>query len=176
MVEREYEPVLLFMGIMSTRGLPETMKERLEGRFGRISWISPSLPFDFTDYYVPEMGNGIERFFISFERLISPDELSSAKTFTNALELEYAEEGMRKINLDPGTISEGNIILATTKNRAHRIAIGQHLYAEVTLMYHHKGFEAFPWTYADYRSEKVQEFLIKMRKDYFSLLRKMKEN
>ena len=171
MVEKEYEKVLLFMGVMSTRGLPDPMKDRLEERFGRIVWTSPRIPFDFTDYYIPEMGEGIERFFFCFERLISPDELAEAKVFTNALELEYAEDGLRKINLDPGTLSEGNIILATTKNRAHRIAIGHNLYAEVTLMYHHKGFEAFPWTYADYRSEKVQEFLVTMRKRYFSLLR-----
>ena len=171
MVEKEYGKVLLFMGVMSTRRFPDPMRKRLEEKFGPVSYVSPSIPFDFTDYYIPEMGEGIERFFIAFERLVSSDGLAAVKAFTNALELEYAEDGMRKINLDPGTISEGNVILATTKNRAHRIAIGHNLYAEVTLMYHHKGFEAFPWTYADYRSERVQEFLVEMRKYYFRRLR-----
>ena len=129
------------------------------------------MPFTFTDYYNPEMGEGIERFFISFSRLISPDALADAKTITNAIELDEAVDGKRKINLDPGLISEASVILATTKNRAHRIAIGHNLYAEVTLIYQNHGFVSFPWTYADYRSDDVQTILIKMRKDYLALRR-----
>ena len=91
------------------------------------------------------------------------------KTETNLIEMEYAEEGKRRINLDPGLITESSIILATTKNRAHRIAIGMSMYAEVTLIYHRSGFEAFPWTYQDYRSPEIQEVLREMRKHYLVL-------
>ena len=73
------------------------------------------------------------------------------------------------MNLDPGLISEGGVVLATTKNRAHRIAIGSSLYAEVTLIYHSHGFESFPWTYADYRSLEVQETLLAFRRKYLEL-------
>ena len=159
------------MGILSTRGFPDSIREKLVDSFGPISYISPSMPFTFTDYYNPEMGEGIERFFISFSRLISPDTLADAKTITNAIELDEAVDGKRKINLDPGLISEASVILATTKNRAHRIAIGHNLYAEVTLIYQNHGFVSFPWTYADYRSDDVQTILIKMRKDYLALRR-----
>ena len=159
------------MGILSTRGFPDSIREKLVDSFGPISYISPSMPFTFTDYYNPEMGEGIERFFISFSRLISPDALADAKTITNAIELDEAVDGKRKINLDPGLISEASVILATTKNRAHRIAIGHNLYAEVTLIYQKHGFVSFPWTYADYRSDDVQTILIKMRKDYLALRR-----
>ena len=171
MKERQYQKNLLFMGILSTRGFPDSIREKLVDSFGPISYISPSMPFTFTDYYNPEMGEGIERFFISFSRLISPDELADAKTITNAIELDEAVDGKRKINLDPGLISEASVILATTKNRAHRIAIGHNLYAEVTLIYQNHGFVSFPWTYADYRSDDVQTILIKMRKDYLALRR-----
>lgn len=159
------------MGILSTRGFPDSIREKLVDSFGPISYISPSMPFTFTDYYNPEMGEGIERFFISFSRLISPDALADAKIITNAIELDEAVDGKRKINLDPGLISEASVILATTKNRAHRIAIGHNLYAEVTLIYQNHGFVLFPWTYADYRSDDVQTILIKMRKDYLALRR-----
>lgn len=159
------------MGILSTRGFPDSIREKLVDSFGPISYISPSMPFTFTDYYNPEMGEGIERFFISFSRLISPDALADAKIITNAIELDEAVDGKRKINLDPGLISEASVILATTKNRAHRIAIGHNLYAEVTLIYQNHGFVSFPWTYADYRSDDVQTILIKMRKDYLALRR-----
>ncbi len=171
MKERQYQKNLLFMGILSTRGFPDSIREKLVDSFGPISYISPSMPFTFTDYYNPEMGEGIERFFISFSRLISPDALADAKTITNAIELDEAVDGKRKINLDPGLISEASVILATTKNRAHRIAIGHNLYAEVTLIYQNHGFVSFPWTYADYRSDDVQTILIKMRKDYLALRR-----
>ena len=171
MKERQYQKNLLFMGILSTRGFPDSIREKLVDSFGPMSYISPSMPFTFTDYYNPEMGEGIERFFISFSRLISPDTLADAKTITNAIELDEAVDGKRKINLDPGLISEASVILATTKNRAHRIAIGHNLYAEVTLIYQNHGFVSFPWTYADYRSDDVQTILIKMRKDYLALRR-----
>ena len=169
MITKPYDKVMLFMGVLSVRGFPDSVRSRLESLYGPISVITPSIPFDFTDYYVPEMGEGIERFFIAFDNLIPPDSLADVKTATDALELEEAEEGRRKINLDPGLITEGNVILATTKNRSHRIAIGRSLYAEVTLIYHSHGFETFPWTYADYRSERVQNELLALRKRYLSL-------
>ena len=93
MKERQYQKNLLFMGILSTRGFPDSIREKLVDSFGPISYISPSMPFTFTDYYNPEMGEGIERFFISFSRLISPDALADAKTITNAIELDEAVDG-----------------------------------------------------------------------------------
>lgn len=168
MKEKMYEKVLLFSGVLSSIGFPEEVRASLEAEFGRIDYVSPSIPFTFTDYYNEEMGTPIERFFISFERLITPDMLSAAKVFTNNLENRMSCDGKRKINLDPGTMSIGNIVLATTKNRAHRIAIGNKLYAEVTLMYHHKGYESFSWTYADYKSRGVQDILLEMRRMYLS--------
>lgn len=173
MKEREYQENMLFMGVLSTRGFPESLSRKLESHFGPIHAVSPAIPFTFTDYYDGEMGEGIERFFISFSSLVKPDRLADIKKITNGIEEEYAEEGLRKINLDPGLLSEASVILATTKNRAHRIAIGQNLYGEVTLIYQNHGFVSFPWTYADYRSPEVQGILIGLRSDYLALRRKL---
>ncbi len=175
MIPRPYEKAKLFMGILSTRGFPDSLRTELERLFGPADMVTEPFPFSFTDYYVPEMGEGIERFFISFSRLVSPDELAAVKTATDRIELSLAEDGMRKINLDPGLITEASVILATTKNRAHRIAIGMSLYAEVTLIYRSHGFQSFPWTYADYRSERVQTVLLEMRKSYLAARRKETE-
>ena len=168
---KPYDDVMLFMGVLSVKGFPQTLRESLEKNFGPIKTISDPFPFSFTDYYVPEMGEGIERFFISFSNLVSPDSLADIKVITNEIEKEYEEDGGRKINLDPGTLSESNIILATTKNRSHRIAIGQNLYAELTLMYKNHEYVSFPWTYSDYKSERVQNTLLEFRKEYL-LMRK----
>lgn len=171
MEEKEYEKVMLFTGVLSTKGFPRSLRDSLESKFGEIETISPSIPFSFTDYYNSEMGEGIERFFISFKNLVSPDFLREAKLFTNSIEKEYLIPSGRSINLDPGTLSTANIILATTKNRSHRIAIGSRLYAEVTLIYQNHGFVSFPWTYSDYKSEGVQKILLGFRNE---LLKKRK--
>ncbi|NLZ76641.1 MAG: DUF4416 family protein, partial [Spirochaetales bacterium] len=49
----------------------------------------------------------------------------------------------------------GNLVLATTKNRSHRIALDVGIYAELTLIYHDRSYRALPWTYADYKSPKT---------------------
>lgn len=166
MNKKEYDDVMLFMGVLSVRGFPDALKNELEAEFGPIDIITEPFPFDFTDYYVPEMGEGIERFFISFRNLVSPDTLASIKEKTNEIEKAWADDGKRRINLDPGLLSESSIILATTKNRAHRIAIGLSLYAELTLVYQNRHYVSFPWTYADYRSERVQNVLYNLRNRY----------
>ena len=97
--------------------------------------------------------------------------MSEVKRRTNLIESRFARDGKRKVNIDPGIVTEGSVILMTTKNRAHRIAIGNNLYAEVTLMYHHKGYESFSWTYSDYKSKEVQDILLEMRKIYLRLLK-----
>ena len=175
MIRKEYENVLLFMGILSVRGFPASLRRRLEEEFGPIDIVTEPFPFDYTDYYVPEMGEGIIRFFISFRTLVSPDSLACIKERTNEIEREWMKESGRSVNLDPGTLSEASVILATTKNRAHRIAIGRSLYAELTLIYQNRHFESFPWTYADYCSEEVQKVLYGLRNRYKEL-RKLAKN
>ena len=172
MQEKEYEKVGLFIGVLSSIGFPLSLREELEGKFGPIEMVSEPFVFDYTDYYNDEMGVPIERFFIFFSSLIRPDLLSECKLITNKIEKEWEIEGKRKINLDPGTISEANVILATTKNRAHRVAIGNMLYAEITLIYQKHSYISFPWTYSDYKSEGVQRILLEMRR---SLLNKRKD-
>jgi hypothetical protein len=63
------------------------------------------------------------------------------------------------LNLDPGLLSLGKFMLATTKDQAHRIYLRDGIFAEVTLHYHAGAFEAWPWTYADYQLPFVREFL-----------------
>lgn len=168
---REYDDVMLIMGVLSVKGFPASLKAELEESFGPIEEITEPFPFSFTDYYVPEMGDGIMRFFIRFQRLIKPDELAAIKSKTIEIEKKYSEEGGRKINLDPGTLSDSNLILATTKNRSHRIAIGDSLYGELTLIYQNHDFQSFPWTYADYKSDKVRGILISFRKELLHMRR-----
>ena len=70
------------------------------------------------------------------------------------------------VNIDPGYLLHERFVLATGKNYSHRIYIGKGIYADLTLMYTKGKFEPLPWTYPDYASENIIDFLEKVRKKY----------
>ena len=177
---RIFNPVKLFIGILvSDPGLIPSIRERLTALFGTIDHESPVIPFDFTDYYSPEMGDIIDRLFVSFERLIDADELAEIKRRTNTLEEEFSNEQTvprpvkRPVNLDPGYIEHAKVILASTKNFYHRIYLGRGIFAEVTMHFRNNTFQFFPWTYPDYQSKEYQEFFLRIRHIYRSQLKTM---
>ncbi|RZV57895.1 MAG: DUF4416 family protein [Candidatus Brocadia sp. BROELEC01] len=171
------KPVNLTIGILTNipELLPETGKA-LEASFGTIDLKSDVLPFHFTDYYREEMGEGIQRQFYSFEKLISPDEIAIIKVQTNTLEEVIAASKKysvkRPVNIDPGYLNESRLILASTKDFSHRIYLQHGIYAEVTLNYRRGGYESFPWTFPDYKSSEYQNFFLQTRALY---VKKLKE-
>ena len=128
----------------------------LEKRYGRALLRSPVFDFTFTDYYTEEMGLGLKKVFVGFEKTISPDELAQVKLFANSLEEKYAfidkEAKKRTLNIDPGYVGEGKVVLASTKNRSQRIYLGRGVFAEVTLLFKGGVYLPLPWTYPDYKT------------------------
>jgi len=150
---REALTARLVIGMLSAEpGLLETFADELAPHFGAPDYVSPLLPFNFTTYYQKELGPGVHRRFLSFPAPYAPDRLAESKLLTNEIEKGHALGGRRRINLDPGYVTLGKLVLATTKDQAHRVYLGQGIYAEVTLAYHRGGFQPWPWTYPDYRS------------------------
>ena len=165
-------PVKLLMPMLSAdTALFESAEQSLIDRFGPADYHSPYLPFDHTTYYDKELGTGIWRKFLAFQQLIDPGRLAEIKLTTNALEMEWSEEGKRRINLDPGYLCAAKLVLATTKNRAHRIYLGQGIYAEVTLSFYKKAFHACPWTYPDYRTQAYLEIMQEIRQIYMAQIK-----
>ncbi|MFO7918263.1 MAG: DUF4416 family protein [Anaerolineae bacterium] len=164
-------PVKLVMPMFSGHEeLLDEVEKRLRTHWGPTDYKSPRLSFDHTTYYEEEMGDGLKRQFLSFERLIDPGSIASIKTLTNALETRWSRDGRRRINLDPGYIAPAKLVLATTKNHGHRIYLDQGIYAEVTLMYREGDFRSLPWTYPDYRTEDYREILHTIREIYMTQL------
>jgi hypothetical protein len=168
------EPALFVVAAFSRHlAAIEWAQERLERLFGPIGLVS--IPFDFvqTSYYEPAMGCGLRKCFLAFQDLVDPDLLAGAKIQTNSLEKElqglYPER--RPLNLDPGVLSLGKFVLATTKDQAHRIYLRDGIHAEVTLRFQAGHFEPWPWTYADYRLPNVRAFLDEAREWYRRKLR-----
>ena len=131
----------LIIGVLaSNRASKEDIERVLEQKFGKIDFVSDILDFNFTSYYDEEMGSDIKRWFYSFESLVEPTNLPEIKILTNEIELQWAVEGDRKVNIDPGLLDLNRLILATTKNVGHRIPLQDGIYGEVTLLYMKKGF------------------------------------
>jgi hypothetical protein len=165
---RPTDPSTLVIASFSRR--PEARawaRGRLIDHFGPIALQSDPFPFHQTCYYEPTMGSGLRKEFLVFQRLTPPDALATMKRFTIDLETELAASAhfpeTRPLNLDPGLLTLGKFLLATTKDQAHRIYLGRGIFAEVTLRFHEHTFEPWPWTYADYREPGVIEFLNRAR-------------
>ncbi len=151
-------------------GLDDELISRLTGRFGPIDYKSDRRAFDFTHYYDREMGTPITRCFLSFERLVSPEELAGIKLFTNDLEGVTAVAGKRRINLDPGLLSLNRFVLASTKDNGRRIPLTDGIYAEITLVYESGDFRPLEWTYPDFRSPWYREVFRALREIYLKRL------
>ena len=173
---RPFEKCALVIGILSTaEEKKDQLFAQLEAKFGKIAIASPVMAFPYTNYYDGEMGGHPVRYLLLFENLIDPSTLASIKTWTNALELDYAAPNAqaqgRRINLDPGILSLSSFILATCKDRSHRIPLRDGIYAETTLIFQDKDFQRLPWSYADYSSDEIKAILRSFRDCYRKLLR-----
>jgi hypothetical protein len=167
------EPVKLVLSVFAVAAeqLNETVIE-LSALYGEADFVSEQMPFDYTDYYSPEMGGALVRRFLSMEKLIRPEALPDIKLATNELEQKSALCGKRQVNIDPGYLSKAHLILATGKGYSHRPYLRDGIYADLTLIYQGKKFCALPWTYPDYADEKQLLMLSNIRAKYLLQLKK----
>ena len=152
--------------ISSQENLFDCAQKTLESAYGAACISSKIIPFDFTNYYQQQMGDGLLRKFIAFDRRIDPSELADIKRATNDIEAEIARGGNKKverpINLDPGYVTLANLVLGSMKNFSHRIYLNHGVFAEVTLMYRN-GWCPLEWTFPDYASGLYFPFLTEAR-------------
>ncbi len=170
------EPVKLIVGFLYSKDdILLDVLEKMEAKFGPVEFESERFPFSHSDYYAKEMGPELTRYFASFEEPVQPDKLRQFKQATIKLEQKYlGEDGGRQVNIDPGLIGLGNLVLASTKEFAHRVYLGDGIYAEASMIYEDRSFRPLPWTYPDYQREETIRFLNRVRerlKEHIILLR-----
>ena len=164
---RKPKAVKLIIGMLAkSQKLFDTAEEFFIKKFGPIDYKSPEISFDYTDYYKKEMGGPLKRKFISFKKTISPEKIAKIKLLANSIEEKLSSNKKRRINIDPGYISDSKLVLTTTKDYFHRIYLNYGIHAEVTLKWRKGGFEPFEWTYPDYRSREYIEILNTIRNNY----------
>ncbi len=169
---RDPKPAKLITGCFTpNKGVLGDAVERLCESFGKPDLISPWLPFDQTDYYMPEMGGPLFRRLVAFRELIEQSALADIKLLTNHLEDQYCSQGKRIINIDPGYLLAERFVLATCKNYTHRIYLKDGIYGDLTLIYQKGGFHPLDWTYPDYAGAAIIGFLESVRDRYMYQVR-----
>lgn len=160
-------PVKLIAGfIFKKESYLKKAKFTLQKNFGDIDFTSPLIEFSKTKYYEKELGINLKRQFISFEKLILPEKLSAIKIAANKIENLLSKENLRNINIDPGYLELAKLVLATTKDYAHRIYLSKGIYAEVTLIYQGNTFRPLECTYPDYRAQEYIDIFNRIRQIY----------
>ncbi len=159
--------------ILAREDLTGPVLRRLATYWGPVDLVGPLWPFTATDYYSREMGGGLWRCLASFLHLASAAHLADWKVRTNLLEKHFSLGGRRLVNLDPGYVARERLVLATGKNYAHRIYLGQGIFGDLTLLAGRGGFEALGWTYPDYAAGPLPEFLALVRRKYLWQLKQL---
>ena len=167
----EFEKEKLIVGVIySDTEVLEKAVAALVDKFGEVEAVSEEFSFskEFSNYYDKELGgDGLRRIY-SFRELVDASRQAEIKCFTNELEAKLAVDGNRKINLYPGFINHGRLMLATTKKAGFRIPLSDGIYTELTLFYARGEWHKLPWTYRDYQSELVQSFITEVRRAYLA--------
>ncbi len=169
---REARPARLFFGVFSGASeLLDTARTLIVERFGPLHerGTSPVYTFPSTRTYDRTMGTNLRRQFFLLDELKPQTCLAAVKAETVRLEAEIAARGSfdveRPINIDPGLLNDCRVILASTKDYAHRIYRGDGIWEEITLIYRHGAFDPVPWTYPDFRATTYHEYFLAARRD-----------
>ncbi len=141
----------------------DRVKELLTSKFGIIDAESKPWDFTYTDYYQKELGNSIQRMFLSFDASVSPGDLPDIKRLTNRWEEDLGQQGKRSVNIDPGYVALSKLVLATTKEGNYRVYMRDGIYGQSTLYFEKGSFRPWPWTYADYKDERTIVFFNSVR-------------
>jgi len=163
-----HPPVLLIVAAFSRHAAAlDWAKLRVVRQWGPLALESPRFEFRETDYYQATMGAELRKTFFAPVLPIDPAELVGIKLLTNQWEEEYAAahpgSEPRPLNLDPGYVTLAKLVLASTKDHAHRIYLDRGIYAEVTLHFSHGRWQGRDWTFADYRRDDYHAFFDQCR-------------
>jgi len=166
-VQRPHLVKLIIGIITSSQATYNQTEQILTKAFGNLDYKSRQVPFNCTQYYVKDLGTGLFRVFLSFDKLIDPVHLVRAKLIANKIEARLArlirDKFSRPVNIDPGYITAAKLILASTKDYSHRIYLDKGIYAETTLIYRKRRFMPCDWAYPDYRSDEYMNIFTAIR-------------
>ena len=168
----KFPPVKFFVSIIyhGEEELNAAIKGIQRG-IGKIDSRSEAYPFDFTDYYKPEMGSPLFRVFLSLAHIGPANRIIEIKKACLKLEAQFSEGDCRKINLDPGYIDLYKLVLVSEKYMGHKIYIGEGICADMVLLLGKKKVSPFRWTFPDFKSGRYDTYILTLRQNYLSQLK-----
>jgi len=127
---------------------------------------SQIFPFDQTDYYSTEMGEGLKRCFFSVKGLQSLEFSADWKLKTAEIEQQLSNKGKRTINLDPGYLDLSRVVLLSGKEGSHKIYLRNGVWADLVLLKVKGGYRNFPWTFPDIKTGCYDDFFLQLRAEF----------
>ncbi len=135
---------------------------KLSELWGQPEIVSVPVPFDKTHYY-DDISPSLTRIFLCFPGLADAGGLADWKHEAISIEA-MSRQPVRSVNIDPGYVDGARLILASTKDHAHRIYLREGIYAEVTMRYRFKEWQSFDYTFPDFASRAYDDFLLQARR------------
>lgn len=166
------EPVKLFAAILwsDAEALGASIR-KLEDLWGPEDFVGPDRAFDVTDYYEREMGPGLQRRLVAFERLVAPESLRERKLEAAAIEGEFRGPRGRRVNIDVGYLDLRKVVLASGKAGPQKIYLGSGVWADMACRYSKGAFHPFEWSFPDFREGRYERELLLLRAAYKAQLR-----
>jgi len=150
--------VKLISGVLYPEGeewFTWTLRE-LEALWGGCEDVSQPEPFTKTDYY-HNIAPRLLRRFVCFKGMASAGELPDWKLA--AVGVEGRSRNPRIVNIDPGYVDGARLVLASTKDHAHRVYLRDGIFAEVTMRFRFGKWTPFDYTFPDFADGLYDKFL-----------------
>ena len=164
----ENAQLLAFVLQPGEQWLPEVI-DALERTWGKIRHKGKLFAFDKTPYYTPEMGEGLYRGVVSFEKTIPPETIALEKERSNALELTMAQAtdpDARKVNIDIGYMDLDKVVLPSYKRGPFKLYAGNGVWLDMLLTYAKGEFHPTAWAFEDFKRNPYQHDLQLIRERY----------
>ncbi|MDR1377115.1 MAG: DUF4416 family protein [Synergistaceae bacterium] len=133
---------------------------KLRPLWGEPGIVSPPVPFTTTDYY-RDIAPRLLRRFVGFDGLAPAGGLPAWKRAS--IEIEKESRTPRIVNIDPGYVDGARLVLASTKDHAHRVYLRDGIYAEVTMRFRFGKWLPFDYTFPDFAGGAYDGFLSEAR-------------
>ena len=141
-------------------------KSAMKGHGWEVQHQSQVFPFDQTDYYSTEMGEGLKRCFLSIKGLQSLELSADWKLKTVEIEHQFSNKGKRRINLDPGYLDLSRVVLLSGKEGSHKIYLRNGVWADLVLFKDKGGYRNLEWTFPDIRTGHYNDFFLQIRAEF----------
>ena len=164
----ENAQLLAFVLQPGAEWLPEVI-DALERTWGKIRHKGKLFAFDKTPYYTPEMGEGLYRGVISFEKTIPPETIAEEKERSNALELTMAmadNPESRRVNIDIGYMDLDKVVLPSYKRGPFKLYAGKGVWLDMLLSYAKGQFHPTAWAFEDFKRNPYQHDLQLIRERF----------